>query len=115
MTSAILGQHPINNELSKQLIQILNIKEYNNDEIIEVLGTIPETRSNDQLNDPVIRRLNELVDIYGDTIKTLIREEFGDGIMSAIDCTINLDKKIINDNEARVIITINGKYLQYKN
>lgn len=63
----------------------------------------------------MIRRLNELVSIYGDTIKTLIREEFGDGIMSAIDCTINLDKKITNDNEARVIITINGKYLQYKN
>jgi len=53
------------------------------------------------------------VGVYGETIKELIHEKFGDGIMSAIDFTMNIDKE---ENPAgdRVVVTLNGKFLPYK-
>src|SRR5690625_8052999 len=60
--------------------------------------------------DPLIYRLYELVNVYGTTIKELIHEEFGDGIMSAID----FDMDILRENHQngdRVKITMNGNYL----
>ncbi|XP_027204769.1 cyanate hydratase-like [Dermatophagoides pteronyssinus] len=123
LTSAILGQHPINENLSKELIKILNIKDSGNykiENLIQTLGSIPDCRglvNTSVTSDPVIRRLQEFLDVYGDSLKTLIKEEFGDGIMSAIDCTVHLDKQtstIDNGKEDRIVITINGKYLQYK-
>jgi len=69
----------------------------------------------DQLvpTDPVIYRLYEIVGVYGETIKEIIHEKFGDGIMSAIDFSMNIDKE---ENPAgnRVVITLNGKFLPYK-
>ncbi len=69
----------------------------------------------DQLvpTDPVIYRLYEVVGVYGETIKEIIHEKFGDGIMSAIDFSMNIDKQ---ENPAgdRVVITLNGKFLPYK-
>ncbi|OTF78082.1 hypothetical protein BLA29_001022 [Euroglyphus maynei] len=123
LTSAILGQHPINETMSRELMKILNIHGSNDEmeKLIQTLGCTPDNRglinNTAVMNDPVIRRFNELIDIYGDTFKSLIREEFGDGIMSAIDCTIHFEKQTIVDGgkEDRVVITINGKYLQYKN
>ncbi|KAF7493345.1 Cyanate hydratase [Sarcoptes scabiei] len=117
LTSAILGQHPIEEETLSKLIKILDIDRENSKELehlIETIGSIPDHRGGNISNDPIIRRFNELIDVYGDAIKLLIREEFGDGIMSAIDCTINFEKKVV-DNEKRILITIDGKYLQYKN
>ncbi|MEJ2142404.1 MAG: cyanase [Gammaproteobacteria bacterium] len=63
--------------------------------------------------DPVIYRWYEIVGVYGETIKELIHEKFGDGIMSAIDFTMNIDKE---ENPAgdRVVVTLNGKFLPYK-
>ncbi len=63
--------------------------------------------------DPVIYRLYEIVGVYGETIKEIIHEKFGDGIMSAIDFTMEIDKE---ENPAgdRVVITLNGKFLGYK-
>ena len=63
--------------------------------------------------DPLIYRLYEMVLIYGGTIKELIHEEFGDGIMSAIDFDMDL-KRLPNDKGDRVKIVLTGKYLQYK-
>ncbi|KAH7641125.1 cyanate hydratase [Dermatophagoides farinae] len=120
LTSAILGQHPINEQLSRQLVKILSIQRPGDEmeKLIQILGSIPDNRglvNQTVTRDPTIRRLNELLDIYGDTFKTLIKEEFGDGIMSAIDCTVHFEKQTIDDKEDRIVITINGKYLQYKN
>ena len=63
--------------------------------------------------DPVIYRWYEIVGVYGETIKELIHEKFGDGIMSAIDFTMDIDKE---ENPAgdRVVVTLNGKFLPYK-
>lgn len=105
------------------MIKILNIKDSGNykiENLIQTLGSIPDCRglvNTSVTSDPVIRRLQEFLDVYGDSLKTLIKEEFGDGIMSAIDCTVHLDKQtstIDNGKEDRIVITINGKYLQYK-
>ncbi len=63
--------------------------------------------------DPLIYRLYEIVGVYGPTMKELIHEKFGDGIMSAIDFSMDIDKE---ENPAgdRVVVTMNGKFLPYK-
>ena len=63
--------------------------------------------------DPLIYRFYELVNVYGTTFKELIHEEFGDGIMSAIDFRMNLSREPDPKGD-RVRITMSGKYLPYK-
>ncbi|MEZ5508018.1 MAG: cyanase [Gammaproteobacteria bacterium] len=63
--------------------------------------------------DPLIYRLYEVVGVYGETLKEVIQEKFGDGIMSAIDFTMHVDKEE-NPKGDRVILTLNGKFLPYK-
>ena len=63
--------------------------------------------------DPLIYRFYELVNVYGTTFKELIHEEFGDGIMSAIDFKMDLVREPDPKGD-RVKITMSGKYLQYK-
>src|SRR6266567_9393038 len=63
--------------------------------------------------DPLIYRFYELVMVYGTTWKELIQEEFGDGIMSAIDFDIALER-LPNPKGDRVKITMSGKFLPYK-
>lgn len=72
-------------------------------------GSLPEAVP----TDPLIYRFYELVQVYGTTFKELIHEEFGDGIMSAIDFKMDLQRE---KNEAgdRVSITLSGKFLPYK-
>jgi cyanate lyase len=69
------------------------------------LGPVPP-------QDPVIYRLYEGVLVYGHAIKALIHEKFGDGIMSMIDCKINLDRKPDPKGD-RVVLTFDGKFLPY--
>ena len=63
--------------------------------------------------DPLIYRLYEVVGVYGETLKEVIQEKFGDGIMSAIDFSMEVDKEE-NPKGDRVILTLNGKFLPYK-
>jgi cyanate lyase len=63
--------------------------------------------------DPLIYRWYEIVGVYGETIKELIHEKFGDGIMSAIDFTLDVDKQEDPKGD-RVVVTLNGKFLPYK-
>ena len=63
--------------------------------------------------DPLIYRWYEIVGVYGETIKELINEKFGDGIMSAIDFTMDIDKQSDPKGD-RVVVTLNGKFLPYK-
>ena len=63
--------------------------------------------------DPLIYRIYEVMGVYGPTIKELVHEEFGDGIMSAIDFTLGVDREA-NPAGDRVVITMNGKFLPYK-
>ncbi len=63
--------------------------------------------------DPLIYRLYEIVGVYGETLKEVIQEKFGDGIMSAIDFSMEVEKEE-NPKGDRVVITMNGKFLPYK-
>lgn len=63
--------------------------------------------------DPLIYRWYEIVNVYGTTIKELIHEEFGDGIMSAIDFSMDIQREKDPKGD-RVNITLSGKFLPYK-
>jgi cyanate lyase len=63
--------------------------------------------------DPLIYRFHEITQVYGTTIKAIIHEMFGDGIMSAIDFEMDIQKKEDPKGD-RVVITMNGKFLPYK-
>ena len=63
--------------------------------------------------DPVIYRWYEMVGVYGETIKEMIHEKFGDGIMSAIDFSMKIDKEEHPAGD-RVLVTLSGKFLPYR-
>ena len=63
--------------------------------------------------DPLIYRWYEIVSVYGTTIKELIHEEFGDGIMSAIDFSMDIQREADPKGD-RVNVVLSGKYLSYK-
>ncbi len=63
--------------------------------------------------DPLIYRWYEMLNVYGETIKELINEKFGDGIMSAIDFTMKIDRQEDPKGD-RVLVSISGKFLPYK-
>jgi cyanate lyase len=88
-------------ELPKEAVQLLQVVPYK--------GSLPTAVP----TDPLIYRLYEMVMIYGTTIKELIHEEFGDGIMSAIDYDMDLTR-LPNEKGDRVKIVMTGKYLAYK-
>ena len=84
-------------------------------EVTEALQEIPLRGSldSDVPTDPTIYRIHEITQVYGTTIKALIHEEFGDGIMSAINFKMDIEK--VEDPEGeRVRITYEGKFLPYK-
>jgi cyanate lyase len=63
--------------------------------------------------DPLVYRFYEIMTVYGASMKDVIQEQFGDGIMSAIDFTLDI-KKEDDPKGARVVVTMNGKFLPYK-
>lgn len=64
-------------------------------------------------SDPALYRFYEVPQVYGPAMKAILHEEFGDGIMSAIDFEVSVDKEI-QDGEEHVVITYDGKFLPYK-
>ena len=72
-------------------------------------GSLPTTVP----TDPLIYRFYELIQVYGTTWKELIQEEFGDGIMSAIDFDMTLERQPDQKGD-RVKLTMSGKFLPYK-
>ena len=110
MTAALLGQHPMSAEDAEQVVDLLGLDQ----EVTAVLQEIPMRGSLDAdvPVDPTIYRLYEVIQVYGTTIKALIHEEFGDGIMSAINFGLNVER--VEDPEGdRVRITCEGKFLPY--
>ncbi len=110
-TAALLGQHPMSAEQADTVVDLLGL----GPEVARALQGIPMrgTLDRDVPVDPTIYRIHEITQVYGTTIKALIHEEFGDGIMSAI--TFNMDiERVESDEGPRVKITYNGKFLPYK-
>lgn len=86
-----------------------------NDEYISLMQEVPSRAHQSVLNqnDPTIKRLQEVVDVYGPSIKSIAHELCGDGIISAIDCKVDVNKKEDPKGD-RVVITIDGKFLKYQ-
>lgn len=78
-------------------------------QVVPYKGSLPSAVP----TDPLIYRFYELVNVYGTSIKELIHEEFGDGIMSAIDFSMDISREP-NPNGDRVHIVLSGKFLPYK-
>jgi len=112
-TAALMGQISLSKE---QAIKAGNALGLNfSDEEIALLMTVPYRGSLPTAvpTDPLIYRLYEVVNVYGTTMKALIEEEFGDGIMSAIDFTMDITRKADPKGD-RVQIVLDGKFLGYK-
>jgi len=110
LTSACLGKNSLKKEYALKLCELLKL----GDEVALALQEYPNKTWDFTIpQDPLVYRFYEVVGVYGDTIKELIGEKFGDGIMSAIDFSMDIDKE---ENPAgdRVKITMNGKFLPYK-
>ena len=111
VTAACLGQMALTNAQAKLVAKIFSLPP----EAIPVLEAVPYKGSlpTSVPTDPLIYRFYELISVYGTTLKELIHEEFGDGIMSAIDFKMDMQRQ--NDPYGdRVQIVMSGKFLPYK-
>lgn len=109
VTSACLGMNSTSEEVAKGICEILEL----GDDVCATLQEYPHKSWDKKIpQDPVVYRLYEIVGVYGDTIKETIAEKFGDGIMSAIDFSMDIDKQEDPKGD-RVVITLNGKFLGY--
>ena len=83
-------------------------------EAVKALSVFPVRSEFPLTTDPFKYRLLEIVGVYGDALRSMANEMFGDGIMSAIDFTMDVEKVTGKEGEARMKITMNGKWLPYK-
>ena len=110
-TAALLGQASMSAEEAERVVQLLELEP----QVAEVLQQAPRKGSLQEPVpvDPLLYRFHEITQVYGTTIKALIHEMFGDGIMSAIDFEMDIEK-LEDPKGARVKITYNGKFLPYR-
>ncbi len=110
ITSCCLGMNSTPSQAASRICSLLELDQ----DVATALEAFP-TKIWDQSvpTDPLIYRLYEVVGVYGETLKEVIQEKFGDGIMSAIDFTMEVDKEE-NPKGDRVILSLNGKFLPYK-
>ncbi|MBI4962900.1 MAG: cyanase [Desulfomonile tiedjei] len=111
VTSALLGQNSMSPDEAQKAVNLLGLPP----EVAEALTDYPMKGSLDETVpvDPLIYRLHEITQVYGTTIKEIIHEAFGDGIMSAIDFELDIQKKSDPKGD-RVVVTYNGKFLPYR-
>ena len=110
-TAALLGQMTLTAEQAEKVGAKLDLPAAAiiQLQVVPYKGSLPTAIP----TDPLIYRFYELINVYGTTFKELIHEEFGDGIMSAIDFNMDL-KREPNENGDRVQILLSGKFLPYK-
>jgi cyanate lyase len=110
-TAAIFGQAQMDASEAEGLCDLLGLEP----EVSLALQSHPMRGSLDSAVpvDPLIYRFHEITQVYGTTIKAVINEKFGEGIMSAIDFEMTIDKKEDPKGD-RVILTMNGKFLPYR-
>ena len=111
VTAACLGQMTLDAEQAQVVGEIfgLDAEEQKWLQVVPYKGSLPTAVP----TDPLIYRWYEIVSVYGTTIKELIHEEFGDGIMSAIDFSMDIQREA-NPNGDRVNVVLSGKFLPYK-
>ena len=110
-TAALLGQMQLTAQQAADAQRLFGLSDEETLwlQIVPYKGSLPTAVP----TDPLIARWYEIVSVYGTTIKELIHEEFGDGIMSAIDFSMDI-KREPNPNGDRVNVVLSGKFLPYK-
>ncbi len=110
-TAALLGQMSMLEPEAKKAAEMFGLTPDEMQLLMDIpyRGSLPTAVP----TDPLIYRFYELVQVYGTTWKELIQEEFGDGIMSAIDFTLDVEREPDPKGD-RVKITMSGKFLPYK-
>lgn len=108
--AALLGRHTVTKDQALAAGKLLGLDDATRDAL-----QLPPERGADAVDasEPVVARLEEVVQVYGGAVTELIREEFGDGIMSAIDFTMDVERVESAEGD-RVVITLDGKYLPYR-
>lgn len=114
-TAAIMGQATMDASEAAALVAMLDLPTDEAAEVSDALQQIPMKGSLDAdiPVDPLIYRLHEITQVYGTTIKAVIHEKFGDGIMSAIDFEIDIER-VEDPKGDRVKLTYSGKFLPYR-
>jgi cyanate lyase len=110
-TSALLGQQPMSAGQAAAAASLLDLDE----EVQRALCLQPTRGALESAvpTDPTIYRFYEVLQVYGPTIKELIHEEFGDGIMSAINFRLDI-RRVPDPAGDRVVVTLDGKFLPYQ-
>ncbi len=110
-TAGLMGQMTFDKKQATTIGKLLGLPA----EAVEALQEVPYKGSLPTAipTDPLIYRFYELVNVYGTSIKALIHEEFGDGIMSAIDFSMDIQREPDPKGD-RVRIVMSGKFLPYK-
>jgi len=111
VTAGCLGQMQFNDAQAAIIAKMFGLSESETQwlKVVPYKGSLPTAVP----TDPLIYRFYELINVYGTTFKELIHEEFGDGIMSAIDFKMDLTRETDPKGD-RVHITMSGKFLPYK-
>jgi cyanate lyase len=111
VTAGCLGQMTFDAAQAATLAKLFDLTEAEAQwlQVVPYKGSLPTAVP----TDPLIYRLYELISVYGTTFKELIHEEFGDGIMSAIDFKMDLQREPDPKGD-RVSIVMSGKFLPYK-
>ncbi|MFF3109181.1 cyanase [Kitasatospora sp. NPDC057904] len=111
-TAAVLGQHALPESSAKAVAELLGLDK----DAVMLLQTIPTRGSipGTVPTDPTIYRFYEMLQVYGTTLKALVHEEFGDGIISAINFKLDVKKVADPEGGERAVITLDGKYLPTK-
>ncbi|MFB4390739.1 MULTISPECIES: cyanase [unclassified Pseudomonas] len=110
LASVCYGMNSAPREVASHLCEVLELEE----EVVQALVEFPVKGWDKTVpQDPLIYRLYEVVGVYGPTLKDVIQEKFGDGIMSAIDFSMHVEK-IEDPKGDRVKLTLNGKFLPYR-
>ncbi|MFJ2773573.1 cyanase [Streptomyces sp. NPDC087300] len=112
VTAAVLGQHALPDHAADAVAELLGLDA----DAAMLLRTIPTRGSLDGTvpTDPTIYRFYEMLQVYGTTLKALVHEEFGDGIISAINFKLDVKKVADPEGGERAVITLDGKYLPTK-
>jgi cyanate lyase len=115
VASLLYGQASAAADQAEALLDALQLPQAERPALIAALTTYPVKGALDPAipTDPLLYRFHEILQVYGLPLKDVIQEKFGDGIMSAIDFTLTVDKQD-DPRGDRVVVTMNGKFLPYR-
>jgi cyanate lyase len=115
VASLLYGQASAAADQAEALLDALQLPQAERPALIAALTTYPVKGALDPVipTDPLLYRFHEILQVYGLPLKDVIQEKFGDGIMSAIDFTLTVNRQEDSKGE-RVVVTMNGKFLPYR-